>query len=775
MVDKTKEKLLEEIKKLRERNQQLEKCHALLSSSKDLAYICDEKANILFVNNVFEQLTSHRPEKFFGKSFAPLFDEENLEKAMKAYSQTMGGESPEYELWFKDTGICCEYKNIPWQDEKRNIIGILGTARDVTKQKQVEDALRKSEERRSSVENSPDCVCHIGLDKKFIYMNPAGVKLNKLKSYGDIVGRNCMTGVKPEYVDAMKDAFARAKKGETVNLEYASIIHGREVWWESQVSTIKNEEGAVVRLIRFSKNVTEHKEADEALAKAAREQEGMLAGMSKLDIFYLFDLSGRLMKWNKKMEELTGLSPAELKGKPVLSFVPEFDQPGVGNAFKEVLETGWGWVEGHMIDKDGGHVLHQFSGVALKDEKGNVIGLTGMGRDITEQKKTEKALQQAKEQAEAASIAKSAFLANMSHEIRTPMNSIIGFCDLLQRRGVSADQKRYIENITISGNHLLNIINDILDFSKTEFGTLTISSRVFVVNDLISEIETLFKQNVTQKKLNFEVNIDDRLAPKYAGDAFRIKQILINLIGNSLKFTTAGDIKLSICPLSVLEETTELEFIVRDTGKGIKKEYLPNIFDRFSQEDESSTRHYGGIGLGLAIVKKIIDGLEGKIRIQSEEGVGTTVTFQVKVYNSWQDSTVMETQEKTEGSLAGGEISVKSILVAEDDVLSQDLINDFLEELGHRVEIVEDGLEVLDKLKSCSYDLILMDLTMPKLDGYETTIQIRSFNKDIPILAMSAHAFDDYKDKARKAGIDDYVTKPLQLDELQLKLEKYLY
>jgi len=388
--------------------------------------------------------------------------------------------------------------------------------------------------------------------------------------------------------------------------------------------------------------------------------------------------------------------------------------------------------------------------------------------------------------AQAANLAKSQFLANMSHEIRTPMNAIIGMNRLALEQAAAPNVRTYLETIQQSADHLLSILNDILDFSKIEAGQLDIVNRPFNVVELIKTISSSFAVSAAEKGVDISFIISDDIHPALIGDDHRLHQILSNLTSNAIKFTETGTITLECKMLEESSDEALLEFSVTDTGIGIPKDIQKHIFDEFKQADSGTSRIYGGTGLGLAICNRLVNLMEGQIWIQSHEGQGSSFFFTVKLKKSSLDE-VKQDKNTDLKTLASGKAF--NILVAEDNAFNMDLINIVLEQAGHSVYGVGNGLQAIEALNKHTFDVILMDVQMPVLDGFSATrmirlseegkadqaekfkdllleVQIKHQGRHMPIIAMTAHAMKGDHQRCIDCGMDEYLTKPLQTEEL---------
>lgn len=388
-----------------------------------------------------------------------------------------------------------------------------------------------------------------------------------------------------------------------------------------------------------------------------------------------------------------------------------------------------------------------------------------------DRKRVEEEMQKSKTLAEESAKSKANFVANISHELRTPLGTILGFSDLMKKTPLNETQKDYMTAINTSGRSLLSIINNILDLSKIDAGKFIIENVPFSIAELLHSMQVMFSAKAVDKGLQFSLLIDSAINYNVSGDQMRLTQILMNLIGNAIKFTEEGKIEVSCVTGQQDEKSAELCFTIKDTGIGIPLEKMNAVFERFVQADSNTTRKFGGTGLGLSITKQLITLLGGSLALKSEEGSGTEFYFTLRFLKSSEET-----------GIPGKEMlqplqynNVKNILIVEDTLLNQKLTSIILQNNGFKSAIAENGRKALEMLRQQTFDLILMDIQMPEMDGYEATCIIREELKiNTPIIAMTAHALTGEKQKCFQQGINDYLAKPFSENELLLKISKLI-
>jgi len=493
------------------------------------------------------------------------------------------------------------------------------------------------------------------------------------------------------------------------------------------------------------------------------------------DPLFTISPAGKITDMNDASVNITGISREDLTGT---DFFDYFTAPKKArDVYRKVFAKGF-VTDYPLTIRDEKLTDVLFNGSVYKDDKGNVLGAVVVARDITDQKRIEKELteaivfaelatsiaEEAKINAESATkIAESAvkakqqFLSNMSHEIRTPMNAIIGFTKVVLKTELSAKQKEYLTAIKMSGDALIVLINDILDLAKVDAGKMIFEQIPFKMSLSISAMLHLFETKILEKNLELIKEYDPNIPDVLVGDPVRLHQIILNLVSNAVKFTSKGSIKVSVRLLNEDEEKATIEFSVTDTGIGIAENKLEKIFENFQQSSSGTSRLYGGTGLGLAIVKQLVEPQGGTVWVKSKIDIGSTFSFKLTFQKTNADA---ETEAET--AELDTEIRTIRVLVAEDIALNQLLMKTLLDDFGFECDIAANGKIATERLQTKAYDIILMDLQMPEMNGFEATEFIREkLNSAIPIIALTADVTTVDLTKCKMVGMNDYIAKPV--------------
>jgi PAS domain S-box-containing protein len=529
-------------------------------------------------------------------------------------------------------------------------------------------------------------------------------------------------------------------------------------------------------------DITEQKRAEEKLSKSEALYHSLVE--TSQDLIWQCDAEGRYTYLNLAWEQVFGYELNEMLGQTFYDFqTPEAaarDQLEFSRLMKGNSVHGY---ETKHIGKSGNEIHLVFNALFMTDEHGNIVGASGTAYDITQRKLMEIDLLKAKATAESASIAKGQFLANMSHEIRTPMNGVIGLLEMLQATQLDEEQHNYAKLALMSGRSLVQLINDILDLSKIEAHKIQIENRDFNL-----EMETVGAINILslhaqEKGLELSFQIDDDVPLSLCGDSGRLRQILNNMIGNAIKFTSCGSVTLLIRKDHEDDVNVALRFLIRDTGIGVGSDKLDIIFEPFTQADSSTTRKFGGTGLGLTISRQLAELMGGAVGVDSHEGDGSTFWFTVILEKSRLPISFLHDENvEFPGATIPKSCSDYSnirLLLAEDDPINQMVTKSILSKFGYQVDVANNGREVLALLAANDYSLVLLDCMMPEMNGYETIAVIRNNSSNvrnhiIPVIALTANAMQEDRDACLAAGMDDYLSKPLEIEKLMKMLDKWI-
>jgi len=523
------------------------------------------------------------------------------------------------------------------------------------------------------------------------------------------------------------------------------------------------------------KKEIESRKSSESDLKHSKDKYHNITNIMELGLVEL-DLSDNVISVNDRFIELTGYSNEEIIG---LNYNQTFlGEESLNIVRKENLKRKTGTTGTYEIkikSKLNKEIWVIINGSPLYNKKGQIIGTVGAHFDITSRKQVEQELIKAKEFAEDVAKIKSQFLANMSHEIRTPLNGIVGLSKLLSNTELTSKQEEYLNAIATSSDSLLVIINDILDISKIEAGKMTFEKKDFKLTELVSSVVDIFERRIEEKELKISFEIDKNIPEPLSGDAIRLNQILYNLIGNAVKFTENGKIEIKIHSVEQKLNDILLSISVKDTGIGISEDKQQEIFDAFTQAKGETTRKYGGTGLGLAIVKNLVELQGGSVGVNSilDQGSEFNVNIRYDLSKSNETDFNVSNQNRRECSELNCLAGIR-ILLAEDNLINQLVTNDLLIDMNAKVSIANNGKEAIDLLNKESFDLVLMDMQMPEMDGYQAMKFIRKKSsktiRSIPIIALTAHAIEGEDQKCKQAGANEYISKPFLPEELFTKI-----
>ncbi|BDS15540.1 PAS domain-containing hybrid sensor histidine kinase/response regulator [Aureispira anguillae] len=606
-----------------------------------------------------------------------------------------------------------------------------------------------------------------------IFVNESMCRLSGYSQEEIIQSQGYKLMIPEEYWAEYEQKLNERKVGQSDNYEFPMRQKGGGARWVSVSATpYLNSDGIVIGSLALIVDITESKIAQQEILEGRKKLQLILN--TSLDAIITIDEDSLVTGWNQSAERMTGYVEKEALGKPLHDLIiPPVMVKGHQEGMKRYLKTGVGpalnqRLELSAIRKSGEEFPIELSIAPIKIQ--DKYFFSAFLRDITQRKENENALIKAKQRAEKARNVERQFLAHMSHEIRTPMNAVIGMTYLLSQSNLSQDQSDYVEALKFSADSLMAIISDILDLSKIEAGEIELESRPFSLHYLLESLQRTYQFKVQEKNISVEINIDDKIQNQIIGDETRISQILGNLLSNASKFTSDGYIGVN----ALVEESTDekywIKFQVYDTGIGIAEENINQIFASFKQATIDTHREFGGTGLGLSIVKQLIELQGGSIRVESTLGQGTMFTILLPFIDSGMSINEEEVQQ-TQHNHTLGRLKELEVLIAEDNPINQKLIGSILEQWEVSFDLTKDGVEALEYSMTKKYDLIFMDINMPRMNGYEAVVAITTDsanpNCKTPIITLTAAALHEERKRMFEVGVSDFITKPFSPQLLQ--------
>lgn len=662
------------------------------------------------------------------------------------------------------------------RDEEGQVTQVLGIAQDITEKKKNLEALEVSEEKyRSMIEKAEDIIYENGADGHFTYVNPVaerqlGYTREELfhMSYWSLIKPSC----RKEVIAFYQKQFEH----QAVNTYYELPViskDGREIWLgQNATFEYKNDGLATVRVI--ARDITRLRRAEQKIKESELRYRSVVNNIA--EIVFQTDAEGKWNFLNPAWTKITGFSMEESLGKVYTWYIHPEDLGKSAELFKPLVRQEKEYVR-HEIRfrvRDGSFKWVEMFAQLTLDARKRVLGISGTIMDISERKVVEETLIRAKEHAEVAVAAKQSFLSMMSHEIRTPMNAVIGMTHLLLQETPRADQLENLNILKFSADNLLVLINDILDYSKIEAGKITFEEVDFDFRRLIASVEQSMLYRAQEKNIMMDLSIDEQVPQMLVGDPVRLGQILNNLVSNAIKFTERGMVRIEAEAGEITDEKVEIKISVSDTGIGIPEDKLEYIFERFTQAGADTTRKFGGTGLGLAITKRLLEMQNSQIYVESVPDLGSrfhfTILFKRGVSGNVHHLPIFE-------NVASDDLSHLRILLVEDNEANTIVATKFLNQWGIQPDYATNGEMAVEMVQYQQYDLLLMDLQMPVMDGYTATRYIRTLEDEyfhkLPIIALTASAMSDVKQKLLEIGMNDYVTKPFNPSELHNKITYY--
>lgn len=650
---------------------------------------------------------------------------------------------------------------------------MFGTHMDITERMQASLALQASQTQyQQLVDNVGEkfiIYSHCGASGELTYVSDGVTSVFGLDK-DEILGKRWfeLGNWLPQDIEKAKAYVKQRLDGQADFLQFEMrFIHSSGSEHTLRVSShpVREANGNIISIDGIAEDITEQKRSQErarlASAVFAHSQECII----------ITDIDALIIDCNPAAGRLTGYSREELMGRNPRMLSSTTHSASFYRHLWQTLTAGRVW-QGTFRNqrKNGTPYWVEASISPIKDKGGKITRYVAVSRDITRRKQQLEALRQAKRDAQDANTAKSEFVANISHEIRTPMNAILGFTDLCLEGDLGPRHRKYLGNVKESAHTMLALINEILDFSKIEAGKLVIESIPFDLDKELSRITSMTRQLIHTKHVELQLVYTADGSNILVGDPLRLKQVLTNLISNAVKFTNQGKIRISVTELSREDGDIELEFEVCDTGIGMGADKLNGIFQPFSQADSSTTRNFGGTGLGLTISSQLIEQMGGSIEVESETGIGSTFYFRLK-FPLLAEEDVSDTEDSGERH-SFRQLRNTRVLLVEDNEINRELATEVLQRHQLVVDTASNGQEALEQLRKAQYDLVLMDIQMPVLDGYEATWAIRNQLKlgNLPIIALTASTSSYVREKCMRAGMDDYISKPIDIHKLMHKI-----
>nr|WP_068888293.1 PAS domain S-box protein [Pedobacter panaciterrae] len=731
----------------------------LSTVSPEIHCILDYSGKILFINDAVTNILGYTVQEAIGLSIWEFCNKEDINRLVGTIEEGLRKKIKQFSVEFRVVSKQGAVRWLSWNMVARD--GRWYTyGRDITENKRVEGELVKLSFVASKINNA---VVISDANNHVTWVNDAfekitGYTINDLKGkrLGDLI-----IGPKTD-LELLKKARLLIKQNRSFTVDLLAYRKdGQPIWLSIYNTVVLNDKGKVDMEVEIIIDITEKKKAEEELQVLSLVASKTNTGVN------ISDAAGKTTWINQSLKKLTGYSFAELKGQKLGDVLSkdEAQKELILSSRAKAQKNESYTIEVQAKTKDNQPVWLAVSNTPIINEKGEVERQIDLISDITQRKQIEKDLFESKEKALQLSEAKEMFLSVMSHEIRTPLNAVIGMTHLLIDNNPKESQIEDLNILKFSAENLLHIINDILDFTKIETGNLELESIPLDIKGLASDIVNSLQINASQKGDKLELQYDNKIPADILGDKTRLYQILMNLLGNAIKFTDYGKIELKIELVSENDEAVLVRFLVKDNGIGIPEDKQSYIFETFTQAKTDISRKYGGTGLGLAITKKLLKLYRSDITVTSKEGRGTEFCFDIHFRKATQDAKVVKSIEQP--SLFIG----KRILVVDDNDINILIANRILSKWGFELEFAKNGKEAIEKVMTKSFDLIFMDIQMPGIDGFETTSIIRELDdeyfKTVPIIALTASTLQDENSKFKACGMNGHILKPFKPEEIK--------
>lgn len=750
----------------------------LVESLNDIIYKISPEGFFTFVNPVVEQVLGYKAKEIIGKHFTELVLPEHREPLVNFYWNMMkekqGSTYTEFPVMAKDNRTVWIGQSVHLLKQDSRIVELSAVARDITEKKNTEDVLRTTQGRLAAlITNLQKAVLVEDENRKVILVNQLFCDFFGITSSPEaLIGTNYL-----ESLDQVNHSFSDA---EGFVRRMAQLLSNQEIVVEEKLTTTDGRilerdyipiflEGAYRGNLWEYADITQRHLSAESIRKSEEKYRKIMDNM-ELGLLEV-DNDQRIIRAYDRFCQMIGYSEEELVGKiaPELFISKDYEDVLATEQEKRAHGKGSSY-EMKLVRKDGNPLWTIISGTPIIDEYGATIGSIGIHYDITDRKQLEQELEKAKQVAEEASQAEKQFLANMSHEIRTPLNAIIGMTHLLFDTRPSQQQKEYLDILKTTADFLYGLIANLLDMAKIEGGKVEVKKKPFDLVGLLRTTQQIFKIKLGNRPITLDLMLDGQISGNYIGDDLLLNQILLNIVGNAEKFTQEGSIDIAVKVKKEEGDNALIEFKVTDTGIGIPEEKLDLIFQKFEQVTIHGNKHRG-TGLGLTITKQLIELQGGTISVKSHEGQGSIFTFTLPLQKVPDGIKTVKNVPSAEG------LAVSKVLVAEDNAMNQKYISNLLNKWNIPFVIAPDGKKAVELAQEQVFDIILMDIQMPNMDGYEATINIRNTenpNKKTPIVALTASAMIDQKNRAMAVGMNDFISKPFTPNHLLGTIQEYL-
>lgn len=750
-----------------------EEYRATLNVASDIIYKTNTEGKFTYINPAGERVTEYSVQELIDMHYLDLIREDYREKARQQYKDQLDTQTPSSYYEFP---IITKFGKEKWIGQSvqilkvENTIQVVALAIDITSQKSNEFALIESKNQlellQSLIDNSSDAIQIAEEDGKLYYINQIaeerlGINKNECSKY-NVSDFETFFKDKANWIKHLEEL----KEKSQLILEGENIHQRTKLKFPVEVTVKYIKIGDKGYVIANSRDITARKNAEFQLALQEEKFRNIIANMN-LGLLEV-DMNELILFANQSFCDMSGYTLEELKGKKASAiFIKNLSENDINENIRKREEGISDGYEVEVYNKIGQERWWFVSGAPNYNDKGKHIGSIGIHLDITDQKRLELELAKAKDTAEEASKAKEYFLANMSHEIRTPLNVIIGMIRELNKEKLNEQQFLYVKQSESSARHLLTILNNILDISKIESGELELMNRDFSVNAMAYNVRSILNSQCVEKGLEFNLKINPDIEVALIGDEVRIRQVLINLVGNSIKFTNKGHINLTIELIHNSDLSQQILFEIEDSGIGMSEDFIARIFDKFSQEEDTTNRRFEGTGLGMAISNDLVKLMGSELKVLSIKDKGTTIQFELHLPKGSVANLYNAGVEIKKNKLKG-----TRVLLVEDNEMNRFIARQSLEYAGCTITEAENGQEAIGKLKEYNFDLILMDIQMPIMDGVEASIYIRNKLKlEVPIIALTANAFKHDIDRYLSIGMNDFVTKPYDEQEFLRKVD----